>query len=684
MKQLYKLCQAALFCLALLFSTPGLLFSQKRTLTAHPSTIVDSFIHGFYTSLPASYSTGTKKYPLLVFLHGIGEIGDGSAGALPAVLRNGPPMQINYQVNNNVNAYFPDPVTVNGKSFEFIVVSPQLNTWPWNGYEQIAVNDMINYAIRNYRVDTTKMYVTGLSMGGGIAWEYPGYSAALYGKRIAGLLVVAGASTPVIQRADEIVKAHVPVWATANSVDNTVPTSYTTDYIKLLNQEGANPAPWMTIFPDQGHGGWVKTYGAPNQPGVVQNGLNVYQWMLQYKRQGDNVVIDNGSTTPPPAVNAGADQTVTLPGSATLTGTASDANGTITSYKWAQASGPNTATLSAPTKAQTVASGLVQGTYVFTFTATSSTGQSASDQVTVTVNPAATPTLSVNAGADQTVTLPNRADLTGSATATNSTVTSYKWTQVSGPATAYFVNSAAAQTQATGLVAGSYVFKLTATGSTGLTASDQITITAKAFSTTPTLTVNAGADQTITLPSRANLTGSATATNSTVSAYKWTQVSGPAVAYFVNSNAAQTQAVGLVAGTYVFKLAATGSTGLTASDQLTVTTKTATAGAVVATVETSALSLDDSTANGTRTLKLYPNPVAADQQFAVEGQGWKAGTLRFLVYDISGKVVKQLVLVTQPGYFRQTIPSSGLAKGSYVIMIVMEGEKPQTLKLLVE
>ena len=114
MKQLYKPCQAILLCLALLFSTPALLFSQKRTLTAYPNTVVDSFIHGFYTSLPASYGSGSKKYPLLVFLHGQGEVGNGSASALPAVLRNGPPMQINQQVNNNTNANFPDPVSVNG------------------------------------------------------------------------------------------------------------------------------------------------------------------------------------------------------------------------------------------------------------------------------------------------------------------------------------------------------------------------------------------------------------------------------------------------------------------------------------------------------------------------------------------------------------------------------------------
>jgi hypothetical protein len=281
-------------------SAPILLFAQsKRTLDAHPSTIIDSFTHGFYTSLPANYNSSGKKYPLLVFLHGQGEVGDGSAGSLPAVLRNGPPMQINEQLNLNTNAYFPDPVSVNGQSFEFIVICPQLNTWPWNVYEQIAVNDVIDYAIANYRVDTAKMYLTGLSMGGGIAWEYPGFSGPMYAKRLAGLLVIAGASSPSSYRAAEIAKEHLPVWATANSVDNTVPTSYTTDYVDLLNQAGATPAPLMTIFPDVGHGGWVKTYGAPGQPGVTNSsGQNVYQWMLQYRRIGDTVIQDIGTPLP--------------------------------------------------------------------------------------------------------------------------------------------------------------------------------------------------------------------------------------------------------------------------------------------------------------------------------------------------------------------------------------------------
>jgi hypothetical protein len=289
----------------------------------------------------------------------------------------------------------------------------------------------------------------------------------------------------------------------------------------------------------------------------------------------------------------------------------------------------------------------------------------------------------VNAGADQTVTLPSRATVTGSAVATNNTVAGYQWVQVSGPATAYFINSKAVQSEITGLVAGTYVFKLVVTGSTGLTASDQVTLTAKSTAPT-TITVNAGADQTVTLPSRATVTGSAVATNSTVAGYQWVQVSGPGTAYFINSKAAQTQAVNLIAGTYVFKLTATNAAGLTASDMITVTAKTAITSASTFSGERSALSLGDSTDDAGRTVLLYPNPVLADQQFAVEGQGWNAGTLKFTVYDISGKVVKQVVLENQHAYFRQTIPVAGLVRGVYMLAIQTGGEKPRLLKFIIQ
>ncbi|MFL5741581.1 MAG: carbohydrate-binding protein [Flavisolibacter sp.] len=92
-----------------------------------------------------------------------------------------------------------------------------------------------------------------------------------------------------------------------------------------------------------------------------------------------------------PTVSAGTDQTITLPASSTqLTGTASDADGTIASYAWTQVSGPSTASFNSTTTVQSTISNLVAGVYTFRLTVKDNSGASASDDVVVTVNAAVT------------------------------------------------------------------------------------------------------------------------------------------------------------------------------------------------------------------------------------------------------------------------------------------------------
>ena len=139
---------------------------------------VSSRIGGFYRAMPARYDSTTKKYPLLVFLHGVGEVGNG-ASDLSRLLVNAVPKLLNQKT-------FPAKFTVNGTDFSFIVVNPQFKEWP----QPSDVNALIDYAVANYRVDEARIYVAGLSMGGGAAWDY----AAAYPKRIAAVVPICGAS----------------------------------------------------------------------------------------------------------------------------------------------------------------------------------------------------------------------------------------------------------------------------------------------------------------------------------------------------------------------------------------------------------------------------------------------------------------------------------------------------------
>ena len=224
---------------------------------------------GYYEYLPSGYSSSSTKYPLLIFVHGLGELGNGSS-QLSSVLANGTPKQISQGI-------FPESFTVNGQTFKFIVLSPQFTSWP----NSRDINDIINYAIKNYRVDTSRIYLTGLSMGGGVVWEYAGENSS-YANRIAAIVPISGAASPTNSRCKNIADANIAVWATHNNQDPTVSVSNTIGFVTNIDNQPAPPNPLAkkTIFSSTDHDAWSRTYDLK----FKENGLNVYEWMLQYSR----------------------------------------------------------------------------------------------------------------------------------------------------------------------------------------------------------------------------------------------------------------------------------------------------------------------------------------------------------------------------------------------------------------
>ncbi len=219
---------------------------------------------GFYRALPARYDSTSKKYPLLIFLHGSGEMGNGTTD-LPLVLRNSVPKLISQKK-------FPANFNVGGKNFSFIVFSPQVKA--------ITTNDdiyaMIKYAVSHYRIDTTRIYVTGLSLGGGATWSF----AAKYPDLAAAIVPICGGITLTQVKASLIANAHLAVWAFHNEDDNLSPVQSTKDNINLINTYNPSPKAKMTIWPTGKHDAWTKA----SDPAYKENNINMYEWMLQYHR----------------------------------------------------------------------------------------------------------------------------------------------------------------------------------------------------------------------------------------------------------------------------------------------------------------------------------------------------------------------------------------------------------------
>lgn len=182
----------------------------------------------------------------------------------------------------------------------------------------------------------------------------------------------------------------------------------------------------------------------------------------------------------------------------------------------------------------------------------------------------------VNAGLDQTITFPNAAILDATVTddglPSPPTLTT-TWSQVSGPGAVSFGTATAVDTTVAFSAPGVYTLRLTASDG-ALSSSDDILMTVNPATNGNTApTVNAGVDQTITLPSTAIL--DATVTDDGLPApptltTNWSKFSGPGTVTFDNANAVDTSAAFSVAGVYTLRLIASDG-ALSVSDDVILT-----------------------------------------------------------------------------------------------------------------
>jgi predicted peptidase len=194
--------------------------------------------------LPKDYGIGEAKlWPLILFLHGMGERGSD----LQLVKKHGIARIVEEQ---------PD--------FPFIAVSPQCPATSWWAFEVEALKALLDHILEAYAVDTRRVYLTGLSMGGFGAWamgiEYPELFAAL------ATVCAGGDANKVCALKD------VPVWAFHGDADETVLLSESEKMVEALEACGGDVK--LTVYPGVGHDSWTQTYKNPE----------LYQWFLNHQR----------------------------------------------------------------------------------------------------------------------------------------------------------------------------------------------------------------------------------------------------------------------------------------------------------------------------------------------------------------------------------------------------------------
>jgi predicted peptidase len=230
---------------------------------AVPSTAIGANVSGYYQALPWYYYATTKNYPLIIFIPGGGQLGNGGSD-LPSLLSDGMAKLLNEQK-------FPANFIVNGSNTSFIVLTPQLRKYPSNE----DVKAFIDYAFQNFRVDRSRVYLSGISIGGTIISDV----AATYPSLITAVVPIAGESQTQ-ESCRQLALNHIPVWDFHNSGDPTVNVSQSNTFIAWINSYSPSPAPRQTVFQANEHDAWTKAL----DPAYKENNMNVYEWMLQYAK----------------------------------------------------------------------------------------------------------------------------------------------------------------------------------------------------------------------------------------------------------------------------------------------------------------------------------------------------------------------------------------------------------------
>ena len=219
-----------------------------------------------WLQLPVHYNSGfdTEKYPLVIFFNGRFEGSD--YGSLHKLHVWGVPKYMADSVRFAFN--------VAGKSQGMIAIAPQST----NGYPSpFDINQTINYMLSKYRVDPSRIYLTGVSSGAAAIFSYLTYSKE-YANRIAAAVPMSSIEleTAKIANMKNIADAHTPVRVFCG----------TSDDLYLKNQNYAAEinkySPGLAVFtPYTGaHNGW----NGPYDPTHAHLNPNIYEWMLQYHK----------------------------------------------------------------------------------------------------------------------------------------------------------------------------------------------------------------------------------------------------------------------------------------------------------------------------------------------------------------------------------------------------------------
>jgi predicted peptidase len=200
--------------------------------------------------VPAGYRAEGKPWPLMLFLHGLGECSEDDL--------------------SRVKIHGPASFVEERPEFPFVVVTPQLPPPPGQmedvptAWQPEPLIQLLDHVMGQLNIDRTRVYCTGLSMGGFGTWRL----VAAHPERFAAAVPICGGGKPAVMSPS---LRRVPIWAFHGALDPVVPLCRSEEMVSGVRRAGGDVK--LTVYPDVGHDSWKRVYANPE----------VYEWLLSHR-----------------------------------------------------------------------------------------------------------------------------------------------------------------------------------------------------------------------------------------------------------------------------------------------------------------------------------------------------------------------------------------------------------------
>lgn len=253
-----------------------------------PKTLQDSFYDLTYTNSKYSHSMPyrlyvpenydpAESYPMVVVFHGAGERGNDNEShitahesplvwAQPEVQKDNPCFVVAAQCPTN-ELWVDTPWDKGSYDLDSVPISDEMQ----------MVVDIIDLISGYYNIDTTRLYSTGISMGGYATWNIN----MLYPDLFAAMAPICGGADP----SKASLLADKPIWAFHGGADSVVPVSGTREMVEALKAEGSDVI--YTEYEGMDHNVWDKAYATPE----------LIDWMFAQSNNSETNVAVNSNVT---------------------------------------------------------------------------------------------------------------------------------------------------------------------------------------------------------------------------------------------------------------------------------------------------------------------------------------------------------------------------------------------------